>query len=59
MPKVLTMLTMVISILVVLAFGLDLAMKIPFGRMSPLMDGGFVFSGLLLGVLSWITFREQ
>ena len=59
MPKLLTMLAMVISILVALVFGLDLGIKIPFGRVSVLMDVGFVVSGLLLGVLSWTTFREQ
>ncbi len=59
MPKALTMVGMVISILLVLLFGLDLGIKIPFGRTSVIMDGGFVFCGLLLAVLSWTTYREQ
>jgi hypothetical protein len=50
---------MVVSIIFLLVFSLDLAIQMPFGRASMLADIGFVICGLLLGYMSWITYREQ
>ena len=60
MSKALTLVGMVIAILLVLLFGLDLALpQFLFGRVSVIMDGGFIVCGILLGLLSWTTYREQ
>ena len=58
MAKIMTFGGMAVAGLIVLAFGLDLALGIPFGGASLLTNLGFVFSGGVLGYLSWNTFRE-
>ena len=50
---------MVVAGLLLVLFGLDLIIKVPFGGASMLMDIGFVVVSAILGVLSWLTFREQ
>jgi hypothetical protein len=59
MPKAFCISGMVISALLFFIFILDLAVKVPFGGASPLMDIGFLICAALLGYLSWATFREQ
>ncbi|MHB1033838.1 MAG: hypothetical protein ACYC35_02515 [Pirellulales bacterium] len=59
MPKALAILGMVVSVLLLLAFGLDLIVGRPFANASPTMDIGFVVCAAVLGYLSWSTFREQ
>jgi hypothetical protein len=59
MPKALCIVGMVVAVLLVILFGLDLAVKIPFARISGMMDVGFILCSLALGYLSWSTFREQ
>lgn len=59
MPKALCILGMVIAVLLLLLFGLDLAMGIPFSGASGMMDIGFLIAAAILGYLSWATFREQ
>lgn len=58
MPKALTISGMVVAGLVLLVFLLDLAIKIPFGRASLLMDIGFLLSAVILAYMSWSTYRE-
>ena len=61
MGKGLTILSMVIAAVVVIVFGLDLIVKLPFGRQNlqmMLMDVTFLVGGLLLAYVSWTTFRE-
>jgi hypothetical protein len=59
MPKALTVSGMVIAALLVLMFGLDLAIAIPFDRASKAMDISLLICAALLGYMSWSTFREQ
>jgi len=59
MPKVLCLTGMVIAILIFALFLLDLALKIPFQRISLMMDIVFVLCAAALGYLSWSTLREQ
>lgn len=59
MAKVLCIAGAVIAVLLVLIFGLDLALKIPFGRASILMDIGFLVAAALLAFISWTTLKEQ
>ncbi len=58
MPKALTIGGMVVSAILLLLFGLDLAIQVPFERVSPVMDIGAVICALLLGYMSFSTFRE-
>ncbi len=59
MPRVLTISGFVVAVLVLLVFGLDLALGIPFRKVSLVMDIGFVLCAIGLGYLSWMTFRQQ
>lgn len=58
MPKALTIAGLVVAGCLLLLFGLDLALKLPFHRAEPAMDMGFVVSALVLGYLSWTAFRD-
>ena len=49
----------VVASLLLLIFGLDLALGFPFHRVSMVMDIGLVICSLALGGLSWLTLREQ
>ena len=59
MPKMLAICGMVVSVVVLLVFGLDLAVGQPFQKISMPMDIGFVVAAVLLAYMSWTTFREQ
>ena len=59
MPKALCILGIAISALVLIVFGLDLVLKMPFNGADKLMDIGFVICSGILSYLSWITLREQ
>lgn len=58
MPKALSISGMVVAVLLVLVFGLDLALGFPFKRVHIGADIGFVVCSLALGYLSWSAFRE-
>ena len=58
MPKVMTIMGMAVSVILLLLFGLDLAIGQPFGKASKIMDIGFVVCALLLFYISWATKRE-
>ncbi len=58
MPKALSIISIAIAALLLLMFGLDLALGMPFGRANTTLDIGFiVFSGIL-GYLGWSALRE-
>ena len=59
MPKALCISGMVISVLVLVLFGMDMAMGVPFHGASTMLDITFLICAGLLGYLSWATFREQ
>jgi hypothetical protein len=59
MPKGLCIAGIVVPALLLLVFGLDLAIGIPFNRANTFMDVGFLICTGLLGFLSWTTLREQ
>ena len=59
MPKVLCIAGTVTATLLVLVFGLDLAIGFPFGGVSTWMNIGFILCALILGYISWTTMREQ
>jgi hypothetical protein len=59
MPKALTIVGMIVACLVLLLFGTDLALKFPFQRASPMMDGIFIACAFILAFMSWSSLREQ
>ena len=65
MPKALCIGGMIVSVLLLLVFGLDLVTGMllergfPFGGASMMMDLCFVICSAVLGYLSWTTLREQ
>ena len=59
MPKALCIFGTVVAVLLLLVFGLDLLLKIPFGGVDWLLDVCFILCSGVLGYLSWTTLREQ
>lgn len=60
MSKALTVLGMVVAGLIVVLFAADLAVpQYLFGRSSIPMDAGMIVCGVILGILSFMTYREQ
>jgi hypothetical protein len=59
MPKALCISGSVVAVLMLLVFGLDLAIAVPFGRASMAMDVAALVSAAMLAVLSWTTLKEQ
>ena len=59
MPKALCLAGMVVAILIAILFAVDLAVAMPFRRASVVMDVSLIVTALLLGLASFMTFREQ
>lgn len=59
MPKALCMSGLVVAGLVIILFAVDLAVGIPFRRASMMMDIALLVCAALLGLISWLTLREQ
>ena len=59
MPKALCLVGTVVAVLLLLVFGLDLAVAFPFHRVSPTMDVGSLLCSIILGYTSWTTLKEQ
>jgi hypothetical protein len=59
MSKALCLVGTVVAVLLLLVFGLDLALMFPFGRVSLTMDIGIVVCSLALGFVSWTALREH
>ncbi len=59
MAKAFSVFGMVVAIIFLLVFALDLALQMPFGRASWIADVGFILCAIMLGYLSWLTYREQ
>jgi len=59
MQKALCMSGLVVSDLVIILFAAELAVGIPFRRASVMIDVALLVSAALLGLLSWLTLREQ
>jgi hypothetical protein len=59
MPKAMCVIGVVVAILLVLLFGLDAFLAVPFATSSMAMDVGMMVGGVALAYVSWATFREQ
>ena len=58
MSKAMTIAGMVVAALLILLFGTDLAVGIPFGGAQTTMNIGALTASAILGYLSFSTFRE-
>lgn len=58
MPKALCYIGMAVAAVILILFGLDLILGIPFYGQSKLLDITFVVSAAILAYLSWATVRE-
>lgn len=58
MAKALTMMSIAIAILLLVLFGLDLAVGFPFRKAAWVLDLIFVIASLGLGYISWNAFRD-
>lgn len=55
---VFTIVGFAVAAVLVILFGFDLAMAVPFEQVSLLMDVTYLFCGIILGWLSWSCFRD-
>ena len=58
MSKALSIFGVVVAVILLFAFGLDLAIGVPFSGASMTMDLAFVTCALILGYMSWSAFRD-
>ncbi|MEM7313557.1 MAG: hypothetical protein AAF497_10445 [Planctomycetota bacterium] len=58
MAKGLTIMSVVIAVLILILFGLDLAIGFPFRKANMMLDIVFVICSIGLGYISWSTYRE-
>lgn len=59
MPKAMCIIGSIVALLLVLLFGLDVFIGIPFKTHSTLMDVIMIIAGVVMVYLSWATLREQ
>jgi hypothetical protein len=59
MAKALCMIGLVVAGLIAILFTADLVTGIPFRQASMFMDVSLLVSAILLGLISWLTLREQ
>jgi hypothetical protein len=59
MAKALAYLGMTAAVIMLAVFGAHLGLVSPRPMATLIMDIGFIVCALLLGYLSWITYREQ
>ncbi len=58
MPKALCYAGLIVGVLILLLFGLDLAIAVPFKRASVMMGATFAVAGAALAAVSWLSMRE-
>ena len=58
MAKAMSIFGMAVAALLLLAFGLDPILGIPFGGANIAMDIGFAVCAAILGYMSWDAFRS-
>jgi hypothetical protein len=59
MPKALCILGMVVSALLIVLFGMDMATGFPFRSIGMAWSVVFMVGAAILAYLSWATFRQQ
>jgi len=58
MPKILCIASLALSCLLLLVFLLDLAIGVPFGKASMIMDLGFIVATGIVAAFSFLTMKE-
>ncbi len=58
MAKAMSIFGMAVAGLLLLAFGLDVVIGVPFGGASTVMDIGFAVAAAILGYMSFDAFRS-
>ncbi len=58
MPKALCYAGLIVGALILLLFGLDLSIAVPFKRASVMMGTTFALAGAALAAVSWLSLRE-
>jgi hypothetical protein len=59
MAKALCIISLIVALGLLLLFGLDLAIGVPFRKANMPMDVGSVVAAALLAYMSWSSYREQ
>ena len=59
MAKAMSIFGMAVAALLLLAFGLDAILGVPFGGANTVMDIGFAVCAAILGYMSWDAFRSS
>lgn len=59
MSKILCLFSLGLSVLLAILFILDMSIGIPFKKGSIVFDVVFLIAAVVIGVLSWFTYREQ
>ncbi len=59
MPKALAISGLVVAGLILMIFGIDLAIGLTLGGVSKAMDITFLIAAAIMGYVSWTTYREQ
>ena len=59
MARAMSIAGLVVAGLLLIVFGFDLALEIPFGRANWVMDVGFVVCAAILGYMSWDALAES
>jgi hypothetical protein len=61
MPKMLSIIGILVAIILILVFAIDLAIGVPFGgsKASSTMNIGMIVGAAILAYLGWSAFREQ
>jgi threonine/homoserine/homoserine lactone efflux protein len=58
MPKAMTYIGLGVAAMMIVAFGLDAAIGVPFRQASIVFDVGMIVCSLVLAYMSWSTLRE-
>jgi hypothetical protein len=58
MAKIACIFGLIVALALLVVFGLDIGMGIPFLGSNKIMDIGFIVASLLLAYISFATFRE-
>ena len=59
MSKALAIIGMLVALLILLIFVLDMAIGMPFGKASSMMDISMIIAGAVLGYAAWSAYREN
>jgi hypothetical protein len=59
MARAMCVIGIIVALVLVLLFGTDAFLKVPFRGASMMMNVAMIVAGFMLGYTSWATLREQ